>query len=117
MRIGLPEIRINLANLELDSIIARIVEIQGGISMTKVLVSLPDSLGEWAEKEAANNNFDNVGDYVESLLREERERQEASEEFDRLIQEGLDSGISDRTMAEILADAKQQAKDRLNAKL
>mgnify|MGYP000105414417 CR=1 FL=1 len=85
--------------------------------MTKVLLSLPDPLSEWAEKEAANNNFDSVGEYVESLLREERERQEASEEFDRLVQEGLDSGISDRTMAEILADAKQQAKDRLNAKL
>ncbi len=85
--------------------------------MTKVLLSLPDPLSEWAEKEAANNNFDSVGEYVESLLREERERQEASEEFDRLVQEGLDSGIRDRTMAEILADAKQQAKDRLNAKL
>lgn len=45
--------------------------------MTKVLLSLPDPLGEWAEKQAANNNFDNVGDYVESLLRDERERLES----------------------------------------
>lgn len=87
------------------------------IKMTKVLLSLPDPLGEWAEKQAANNNFDSVGDYVESVLRDERERQEAIEEFDRLVQEGMDSGISDRTMDEILADARQQAKDRLNAKL
>jgi antitoxin ParD1/3/4 len=85
--------------------------------MTKVLLSLPDPLSEWAEKEAANNNFDSVGDYVESLLQEERERKDALAEFDQLVQEGLDSGISDRTMDDILADAKQQAYDRLNAKL
>jgi antitoxin ParD1/3/4 len=84
--------------------------------MTKVLLSLPDPLGEWAERQAANNNFDSVGDYVESLLSDERERQDALAEFDQLVQEGLDSGISERTMDEILADARQQAKNRLQAK-
>ena len=85
--------------------------------MTKVLLSLPDPLGEWAEKEAANNNFDSVGDYVESLLQQERERREALAEFDRLIQEGEDSGISDRTFDEILAEARQEAESRFSAKL
>lgn len=85
--------------------------------MTKVMLSLPDSLSEWAKEQAANNNFDDVSGYLESLLNEERERKEAIEEFDRLVQEGIDSGISERTMDEILADARQQAKDRLNAKL
>jgi antitoxin ParD1/3/4 len=88
-----------------------------GIPMTKILLSLPDPLSEWAEKEAANNNFDSVGEYVESLLQQERVRKDALAEFDQLVQEGLDSGISERTMDEILADARQQAKARLNAKL
>jgi antitoxin ParD1/3/4 len=85
--------------------------------MTKVLLSLPDPLGEWAEKEAVNNNFDSVGDYLESLLQQERERQEALAEFDRLIQEGEDSGVSDRTFDEILAEARKEAESRFNAKL
>lgn len=85
--------------------------------MTKVVLSLPEPLSEWAEEQAANSNFTSVGAYVENLLREERERQEAIEEFDRLVQEGIDSGISERTMDEILADARQQARARLNAKL
>lgn len=82
--------------------------------MTKVQLFLPDPLGEWVEKQASDNKFDNAADFVENLLREAQERQEILAEFDQLIQEGIDSGISDRTMDEILADARQQAKDRLN---
>lgn len=85
--------------------------------MTKVLLSLPDPLGEWAAEQAANNNFGSVGDYVESLLKDARERQEALAELDRLIQEGEDSGISDRTFDEIIAEARQQAEERFDAKL
>jgi antitoxin ParD1/3/4 len=85
--------------------------------MTKVLLSLPDPLGEWAEKQAANNNFHSVSDYVESLIRRDREDQDSLAEFDRLVQEGEDSGISDLTADEIFQEARQQAKDRLHAKL
>ena len=83
--------------------------------MTKVMLSLPDPLGAWAEKQAANNNFDNVSDYVESLLLKEQRDQESLAEFDRLVQEGIDSGISDRSMADILEEARQEFKDRQNA--
>lgn len=85
--------------------------------MTNVLLSLPSGLHEWAKEQAANNNFADVGDYVQSVLLKERKKQEGLAEFDRLIQEGIDSGISDRSMEEILADARQQFKDRQNAKL
>lgn len=85
--------------------------------MTNVLLSLPSGLHEWAQEQAANNNFADVGDYVQSVLLKERKKQEGLAEFDRLIQEGIDSGISDRSMEEILADARQQFKDRQNAKL
>lgn len=85
--------------------------------MTKVLLSLPDPLGEWAEEQAANNNFASVSDYVESLIRRDRKDQESLAEFDRLVQEGEDSGISDLTAEEILAEAKRQARERFGAKL
>ena len=84
--------------------------------MTKVLLSLPDPLGVWAEEQAANNNFPSVSDYVESLVRREREDQQSLAEFDRLVQEGEDSGISDLTADEIFREARQQAKDHLHAK-
>lgn len=81
------------------------------------MFSLSDRLGAWAEEQAANSNFDSVGEYVESLLVREQRDQESLAEFDRLVQEGEDSGVSERSVEEILADAKQQARARANAGL
>ena len=83
--------------------------------MTKTF-SLSDRLGAWAEEQAANSNFENVNDYVESVLLKEREKQEGLAEFDRLVQEGIDSDIDDRPMAEIVEEARQAFKERQNAK-
>lgn len=85
--------------------------------MTKVTLSLPDPLGAWAEEQAANNNFGSISDYVESLLLKEQRDQLSLAEFDRLVQEGEESGVSERSMAEILADAKRQARARSNARI
>jgi hypothetical protein len=84
--------------------------------MTKMF-SLSDRLGAWAEEQAANNNFENVGDYVESVLLRERNKQEGLAEFDRLVQVGIESDIDDRPMSEILEEARQAYEDRQNAKL
>jgi antitoxin ParD1/3/4 len=85
--------------------------------MTNVLLSLPSGLHDWAKEQAANNNFADVGDFVQSVLLKEQQKQEGLAEFDRLIQEGEDSGISERSVEEILADARQQARARFNAGL
>lgn len=84
--------------------------------MTK-MVSIPERLRAWAEEQAAINNFESVGDYVESLLLKEQREQESLAEFDRLVQEGEDSGISERSVDEILADARQQARVRVNGRI
>ena len=85
--------------------------------MTKVLLSLSDPLGAWAERQAANSNFDSVSDYVESLILRDQKDHESLAEFNRLVQEGEDSGISDRTVDEVLQEARQLAKDRRDGKL
>jgi hypothetical protein len=59
--------------------------------MTKVLVSLPSGLQDWAREQAANNNFEDVGHYVQSILLKERGKQDGLAEFERLVQEGIDS--------------------------
>ena len=85
--------------------------------MTNVLLSLPSGLHDWATEQAANNNFQDVGDFVQSILMRERDKQEGLLEFERLVEEGIESGIDDRTMAEILEDARREFEDRQNAKL
>jgi antitoxin ParD1/3/4 len=85
--------------------------------VTQVLLSLPKSLNDWAAKQAANHNFESVGDYVENVLNQEKERLEALEEFDRLVQEGEDSGVSERSVDEILTEARRIANDRFHAEI
>lgn len=85
--------------------------------MTNVVLSLPSGLHHWAEEQAANNDFQSVCDYVESLLLKEQRELESLAEFDRLVQEGEDSGVSQRSMDEILADARQQARARSNGRI
>ncbi|MGV3550716.1 ribbon-helix-helix domain-containing protein [Rhizobium sp.] len=84
--------------------------------MTKMF-SLSDRLGAWAEEQAANNNFESVDDYVESLLVREQQDQDSLAEFDRLVQEGIDSDIDDRSMSEIMEEARRAFEERQNAKL
>jgi len=85
--------------------------------MTNVMLSLPSGLHAWAKEQAANNNFEDVGHYVQSILLKEREKQDGLAEFERLVQEGIDSGIDDRSMSEILDEARREFKDRQNGKL
>jgi antitoxin ParD1/3/4 len=72
-------------------------------------VSLPDQMKEWVEEQVKTGRYGNSSDYVRDLVRKDQERAEAVEEFDRLIQEGLDSGISELTVEEVFAQARLHA--------
>lgn len=77
--------------------------------MATMNVSLPDQMKEWVEEQVKTGRYGNSSDYVRDLVRKDQERAEAVEEFDRLIQEGLNSGISELTTEEIFAQARQRA--------
>jgi antitoxin ParD1/3/4 len=77
--------------------------------MATMNVSLPDQMKEWVEEQVKTGRYGNSSDYVRDLIRKDQERAEAVEEFDQLIQEGLDSGISELTVEEAFARARQRA--------
>ena len=78
--------------------------------MATMNVSLPDPMKEWVEKQARSGRYSNASDYVRDLIRRDQERAEALAELQRLITEGLESGLSDRPMAEVLEAARRQAR-------
>lgn len=80
--------------------------------MATMNISLPDGLKAFVEQQAGNGRFANVSDYVRDLIRREQERTAQREELERLIQEGIDSGVSDKTPELIVAEARQEAIDR-----
>ncbi len=79
--------------------------------MATMNVSLPDPMKEWVEQQTKGGRYSNVSDYVRDLIRRDQERSDKLAELQRLITEGLDSGVSGRSMGEVLDAARQQARD------
>lgn len=77
--------------------------------MATMNVSLPDPMKEWVEAQTQTGRYSNISDYVRDLIRRDQERADRLAELQRLITEGLDSGVSGRSMAEVLEVARGQA--------
>ena len=73
--------------------------------METVSLSLTPLLREHMRQRVASGHFTSEGDYLQRLVAIDRERVEA---MNAAIQEGLDSGISERSIDEIFEDAKRR---------
>ncbi len=77
--------------------------------MATMNVSLPDPMKDWVEAQARTGRYSNASDYVRDLIRRDQERAATHDELQWLISEGIDSGISTRSMGDILKAAREQA--------
>lgn len=78
--------------------------------MATMNVSLPDPMKDWVEAQAKSGRYSNASDYVRDLIRRDQERANNLAELQKLITEGLESGVSGRTIDDVLKAARQQAK-------
>jgi antitoxin ParD1/3/4 len=77
--------------------------------MATMNISLPDDLKSYVEAQVRTGLYANVSDFVRDAI---RDRRDAIKRLDDLVQEGIDSGWSDLSFDEIIAQAKEQAKSR-----
>jgi antitoxin ParD1/3/4 len=77
--------------------------------MATMNISLPDPMKDWVEDQAKGGRYGNASDYVRDLIRRDQEKRDRIAQFQQLIDEGLDSGISPRSMLEILKEARSRA--------
>jgi antitoxin ParD1/3/4 len=77
--------------------------------MATMNVSLPDTLKDWAEGRTQTGHYSNTSDYVRDLIRKDKERAEKITAMQRLIDEAEESGVSENSMADILASARREA--------
>jgi antitoxin ParD1/3/4 len=80
--------------------------------MATMNVSLPDPMKEWVEAQAATGRYSNASDYVRDLIRRDQEREHKLAALRRFVDEGEASGISDRSIDDILAAARKIAAER-----
>jgi antitoxin ParD1/3/4 len=76
--------------------------------MAQMNVSLPDGLKGWAEARVAEGRYSSTSDYVRDLMRRDQEAELALRRLQAAIDEGLNSGQSDRTIADIIADRRRR---------
>ena len=77
--------------------------------MATMNVSLPDPMKEWVNAQAETGRYGNASDYVRDLIRRDQDRHDKTAELQRLVTEGIESGISSRSMDEILEAARLKA--------
>jgi antitoxin ParD1/3/4 len=77
--------------------------------MATMNVSLPDAMKDWVEGRAGTGRYSNASDYVRDLIRRDQERAEKIAQMQRLIDEGIESGVSDKSMKDIRAEARRRA--------
>lgn len=75
--------------------------------MATMSISLPDPMKAWIDAQVADGR--DAGDFVRDLIEREQERRAKIAAMQRLIDEGLASGISNESMADIRERALRRA--------
>lgn len=76
--------------------------------MAQMNISLPDGLKSWIEARVAEGRYSSSSDYVRDLVRREQEAEEKLRILRAAIEEGLASGVSGRTIEDIIADRRKR---------
>ena len=79
--------------------------------MATMNVSLPDSMKDWVEAQARSGRYGNASDYVRDLIRHDQARQEKIANMQSLVDEALESGLSENTVGDILKQVRAVNQD------
>jgi antitoxin ParD1/3/4 len=74
--------------------------------MAQMNVSIPEKLKSWAEARVAEGRYSSTSDYVRDLVRRDQEAEEGRRRLQAAIDDGRNSGLSNRTVADIISEAR-----------
>jgi antitoxin ParD1/3/4 len=77
--------------------------------MATMNISLPDQMKEWVEQQVATGRYANASDYMRDLVRKDQLHVDAVAKLQKIVDDALASGISDKSVDEIFADARRKA--------
>lgn len=77
--------------------------------MAQMNVSVPDPMKDWCETQVREGRYSTTSDYVRDLIRRDQDRQSRVKALQAAIDEGLASGVSTRSLDEILDEARARA--------
>ncbi|MES0196964.1 type II toxin-antitoxin system ParD family antitoxin [Mesorhizobium sp. M0011] len=77
--------------------------------MATMNVSLPDPMKDWVEAQTETGRYANASDYVRDLIRRDQERNDKIAAMQRFVDDGLKSGIGNRSRDALLKEAVKRA--------
>jgi len=75
-------------------------------------ITLTDKQEQWVKAQIASGDYTNDSEYFRDLVRRDQERGTKLEALRDAVRDGLESGVSKRTVGEIWAEAEARYKSR-----
>ena len=82
------------------------------MATTRKTITLTKQQNQWVKAQITSGDYTNDSEYFRDLVRRDQEQNIKFLALKRAIQEGLDSGVSNRTVAEIWEEAELRFKSR-----
>lgn len=76
--------------------------------MATMKVSLPDAMLAWVEGQTRSGRYPNASEYVCDLIRRDQDLADRIAHLQRLVDEGLGSGVGERSLREVRAEGRRQ---------
>ena len=78
--------------------------------MLRLTISMPEQMTRWVEAQIGTGRYGNVSEYFRDLVRRDQDRSEARlDELRNLLDRAEASGLSERTIPEIMELTRQEA--------
>jgi antitoxin ParD1/3/4 len=75
---------------------------------TRKTITLTEQQDQWIKAQIAAGDYTNDSEYIRDLVRRDQEQNAKFKALKQAIQEGLDSGISDKTVGDIWEEAEKR---------
>ena len=75
-------------------------------------ITLTDKQDQWIKTQIAAGGFTNDSEYIRDLVRRDQEQNAQFLALKQAIQDGLESGVCNKTVGEIWEEAEQRSKNK-----
>ena len=81
--------------------------------MARLTISMPDQMNDWVEAQVSAGRYGNVSEYFRDLVRRDQERRDSAiNELRMMLERAEASGVSKRSVSEILDAAREEARQK-----
>ncbi len=75
-------------------------------------ITLPEKLKDQAQQFAVEKNYGSISRLIQHLLRQELDKNEQRNNFEKLLEQGINSGVSDQSPENFFAQVRARLKTK-----